>query len=1082
MLARIARSLIAFGVVFAAYQAYALLAVPVVEPTIARKQPAARTGADSGNPASAVTRYQRLLANYFPADHWTLTGLPKVIRSGKMMLVIDDYERDNRGRVDLTRCVAIMFPTPWRLDGPAPGDAVVFEAPGGARLQFDDNFQPSRGKIGRVTNGEFPGPITIRSGMRDPGPEDDLLITTRDLRMNESLAFTPHEVSVRHGRSVGGGKRMEIRLLEEKHARKGLRIAGVESIEIFEQVKLSLQLGNINPLREDISGGLGLAPPARMHVVPTAFTPEEDAAAWAGAAASRESTPRRSVYATRRPQRAPAPADSEPPLEITCAGSFRMNLTRFVAAFNHRVHAWQMNLDGQSDQLTCRELRLYFGAGAEREAVEIDPQRDPAVAQRQRRVLARLQPRRMEAVGEPVRIDSPTRDARARGRALTFDFQTRRLTLDGDALVERGESSVVAPLIQYAHPAKGSPDAIGQMWVAGPGRLRAVAAGSRGHDGEQRAMVARWAKTPGVEFPVTLLRDDRNQPRVKIVGRPVFEADGVGKVAAERVTVSLREAAPDGPAGPAIELGSGGTRRALLPERIDAAGRVEVDSPKLSAATDTLTVWIKGQPEAAPMSPTGGPPGGWPEERPARRRAGGPAPQSGDRFRLVARRSELDVVMAGKRAEAKTLRCSGAVDFRELTPARGEEPLRVRGERMTVAGLATRALLIDIRGAPRDANPTRDPAKATITARGITLHAGDAHIDQANNRMWADGPGDAHVQTARDFLGQQTAAATDLNLEWRGGWVFDGRQIKIRDDVFGEGPHDWVRTNELIATLTRPVTLGKSAAGGGRIEIAEIECRGGVTLDHRTLDPRGQTSQERANLRTLKINQQTGELSGAGPGWVRSVRLSSSGNPLGAAVGGGAGRAKKEGLRLLRVHFQTGVAGNFKDRARRINFAGRVRAIYGPVLSWQQDMPVIPHESLPPDTATLACDQLQVAEDPMAKFNGSAATAGGSSELAPLELIAAGSVRLEGSADDGTVFNAQSSRASFNQSKELFILEGDGRSRATLWVQKPGQGTLKYPAGKISYWQKTGKVLTDNFGGVNYAPTAARPAAAAPTR
>ncbi|MEM6798829.1 MAG: hypothetical protein AAF589_04885, partial [Planctomycetota bacterium] len=307
---------------------------------------------------------------------------------------------------------------------------------------------------------------------------------------------------------------------------------------------------------------------------------------------------------------------------------------------------------------------------------------------------------------------------------------------------------------------------------------------------------------------------------------------------------------------------------------------------------------------------------------------------------------------------------------------------------------------------------------------------------------------------------------------------FDGRRITIRDNVSGEGPHDWVRANELVATLTRPVNFSRGA-DAGTIEVAEVACRGGVHLDHRTVDDRGQTSHERAKLETITINQQTGALSGAGPGWIRSVRLSDGSNPLEKIAGGQASDAAPAAesvskLNLLELHFQGGVAGNLKSR--RIEFQRRVRAVYGPVIAWEQQLPLTPRGAMAPDTATLSCDRLQVAEDPLGRFQPQtvAAPADGS-RLGPLELIAQGGVQLEGAAEGGGSFNARAAQASYSQLKELFVLRGDSSSRATLWVQKaPGEGTLKHTSGKVSYWRKTGVVQTENFGATGYTPTAGR--------
>ncbi|MEM1304055.1 MAG: hypothetical protein AAGG46_04130, partial [Planctomycetota bacterium] len=477
-----------------------------------------------------------------------------------------------------------------------------------------------------------------------------------------------------------------------------------------------------------------------------------------------------------------------------------------------------------------------------------------------------------------------------------------------------------------------------------------------------------------------------------------------------------------------------------------------------------------------------------------------------DRYSLTAKKMELDVVMTTGDAVPHRLDCTGGAQFRELatgaaaaptaTATNESKPLVVTGDRIRVDRLHTETIKIDVLGGDQN-NPAMSPASppATIAARGVTLTAGDVHLDQATNRLWADGPGQARLETDRDLLGQATTATTDLHLRWRGGLDFDGRLLTLNGDVFGEGPHDWVRAQKMTATLARPIDLsGKSdqrTTGGKAVEVARIDCSGGVTLDHRSIDERGQRSHERAQLQTLAYEHRTGALSGSGPGWVRSVHLSTKNSlalssPAGVARPGAAGGQTQpppqpaaggsgERLRYLRVDFLQGVAGNLNTRA--IAFHERVRAIYGPVLAWQHELPLDHPGGLPPDVATLACDHLQVNEDP--------AYRGAGSRLGPLELVATGSVDLETARRGGGVFTAQSTRASYAQSKELFVIEGRPGAYATIWIQdRPGQPPKVQTARKFSFWRNTNQLKIEDLGGFDSAPGRRPPGGAAsrPTR
>src|SRR3954467_146349 len=121
MFRRILRSAIVLAAVIGAYQAYVLLAVPHMEPSLAVREQRRATKEEVHDSQDSISKYQRLLANYFPKDHWSQLQPPKVFANGaeQVMLVIDDYTRrpvgndkDDSTQVDIKRLAMIMFPTP----------------------------------------------------------------------------------------------------------------------------------------------------------------------------------------------------------------------------------------------------------------------------------------------------------------------------------------------------------------------------------------------------------------------------------------------------------------------------------------------------------------------------------------------------------------------------------------------------------------------------------------------------------------------------------------------------------------------------------------------------------------------------------------------------------------------------------------------------------------------------------------------------------------------------------------------------------------------------------------------------------
>ena len=113
---------------------------------------------------------------------------------------------------------------------------------------FDQPMDLSRAKIGRLMGGQLKGPVTIRSDWKEPGPEDDLLVTASgDLQLTEQTITTPSPVEFRWGPHFGRGQDMVIKLLAgQPRAGKpdpGPNVAGIESFELRHVERLHLDLG-----------------------------------------------------------------------------------------------------------------------------------------------------------------------------------------------------------------------------------------------------------------------------------------------------------------------------------------------------------------------------------------------------------------------------------------------------------------------------------------------------------------------------------------------------------------------------------------------------------------------------------------------------------------------------------------------------------------------------------------------------------------------------------------------------------------------------------------------------------------------
>ena len=1034
---RLVNAAVALAATLVAYQVYVLAVVPVVEPVVAMRAFDPINGAEKWGDI-AVERYQRMLATYLPADHWALRGTPQVYEYGPVVLVIEDFKPISGGRIEISRSVLVAFPTPYVPNQPPPRDAIIAEAPSPSRIQFDsaEGLSLTSSKVGRPVAGEFTGEVTIHSDMQEAGPADDLHIVTRDLRFNQAMITTNAAVDLRLGAHRAHGKVLEVRLLTEPHvgaSGSSVPITGVDTLEIREQVQALISTGNL-----DANVG-----------TPTG-------AAQGGVTASG-------------------------PLELTCMGPFRFDFTRFIASLQDDVRATLRNPGAESDQLYCRELRLHFGE-RDGSAAEIVPADEPEIARRQGKLLSGMTPRLVEAVGAPVRFDSPSRQASVRGRRLRAWIADRRIRIEGSpALLAHGLSEASAPVLEYASPPAHSPQVVGDLFAAGPGWLKLTPSPEQ----PDRSFEARWNEVPKGEPAVVLRRDDRGQPVLSIVGRPEFAAAGLGKLRADRVVANLSEVAADGPDGPAIELTAGnGQKGAVLVNRVDAMGAVEFVGQDVEGRADDLVALMRPLPPSEEPQENGGAITG-PSFGPSPLAANSQSPQQqkaapgAQQYRLRTKSIQLDIGLAGRRATPVAMICSGGVKIEEQPRADGQQPLQIAGQQLRVDRLdrpgGARLTLTGAGDAPPAAGAEHH-GLAEIKSQGLNVWVRDLHVDQAASQAWTEGRGDARVLLPSQ--GGATPFAGEATLRWRGGMRFDGARLILSDDVFAETTGGWLSCTEMTATLSQPIDLrsGRHAGGGGAVEVAQVECGGGVTIDYRGADDAGQTSHERAQTKTLAINRLTGAITGRGPGTIRSVRLASADGPSAGPVIGGQG---KGGLRFLRVDFNNGLTGNYLER--RAQFAGNVQVVYGPVLAWDHQLPLHSTQGVPPDSVELRCEELRVLEDPAFSVQRGGNTGG---PFGPIELVAMRSVRIDASigAEGGGVI-AEAARASYSQAADRAILEGDGTQLAKLWARQNGQQEYApATAQRLTHYITLGRTTIDNLQGAEYQPPASATRPAAPPR
>ncbi len=592
---------VSFAVLVAAYWLYALLAVPLIEPSV--PPPRAMAQSAGGEPREDPRLEE--LRILFSADAWELRS-PKIIESDQAKLLMQEPRSLGDRKLQLRPCTIVFLPDKAGLSHhERVRQAVVLQAPEGAILEFDQPLNLRRMEMGRLVGGELTGPVTIRSQGQSLGPEDDLLIVTRNVQISEKEISAVGRVEFRWGPHFGSGQHLVMKLAPAngQAPRRGPNIGGLEAVELRHVERLHLEVHD-----------------------------------W----------PDQQTATTAPPQRRTAT-----PVEVTCRGPLRFDPVRKQITLEDRVTVWRAGPQGPDHQLSCDLLVLDLddrasGAPLQRDLegrpretstaeaqwqVQNGPVDVAANAHAERATPDRQSPgsdrfsltlRRIVAEGGPAVVIVPSQQLAIRARRLQYDLLLQRITLDGapEVILRQGANEVRARSIVYE---SGSAGRLGRLFADGPGWLRAQLP-----DRPQAQLYARW------DQQLRFRPHEQNQ-LLSLTGGATVRFSGVGEVTAKQihfwftevpqakpnhppsgltpavalhgqkvppVTAAMQsapaaaiDAAPQNPVGvQALHATRHEPVIRLRPDRMLAQHGVVLDAPQATARLEQLGVWFEPKP------------------------------------------------------------------------------------------------------------------------------------------------------------------------------------------------------------------------------------------------------------------------------------------------------------------------------------------------------------------------------------------------------------------------------------------------------------------------------------------------------
>ena len=1054
---RISRTLVTMALLLSLRLGYGVVVSPLVNP------PASRAGINSARPSgtsegsssdsennapSSMPQQRRDLldvaAESLPHAPWSAQAR-YALRSSNAYIFTEDWEKEENSNRVRFEPFAIVYRAP---DAPAddPPLTIVCDA---AVLEFAEKFDIRNPRPGRVVGGSLLGPVAIR------GP-NGLAANTHNFSFSEASqrAWSDHEIDFTWGGHRGRAQGIELDLIpqvgkldEDKPA-----IAGIRTLRLVSGVHLQLQPG-----AED-----------RRQA---------------------KSTPTPKPGKQRAPVSISCTGNFEYKLEVQVA-VFHKNVE--VVQPTSETQSDRLSTDTLTLEFVRDQPDPQVAAdAAPTEETGVSAPNAPSAASRTGPAggdFSNLKFRWLRASGPKTIITSDRSELKATLQELTYDEPAREVTLKGTSpvRVEQKNHRLQSTEIAVTLDREGD---VETAHCRGNGRLVRYTGRLPKSEDEPLPRIDFAAKWEGdLRFEP---RTDQPGSTIDLQQRVVLTRPGGMRLLAERVRIWLSEeaAASDGPQ-PRRRRGEFNDDGRTRPERMLALRQVELKSPQLVGATERLEIWFQpgrlGPPPAGPeslepdvtqLSPRAAPLANSPLRRVALRdtdqapviQAPGvqaaannnrplpagikPAPPPGSIRRdpiaspprppvadqpvdnPVALESSADqpsdsgkgsgngsgkvqspilvsadvirvqMLLDADDAEVERIRTEGHVHVTQ-NHGPGQIPLDVKGDQLQVWNYTEERQVLRVQGKP-----------AHVHDRGLQLEGDDIRFDRGANQAAIQGKGVLRMPVRNGIDGKKLPDSQLVDIFWQEKMEFDGQTARFFSGVKTQLNGTELACEEMQVRLTRRVSFIEDNAER-EPELETVLCRDRVNIKSAEYQDNKLQSVRLATGQEFQFEQATGDLSSNGPGiltfWTRNTnRPEKKGRP-----GAGSRNPIAQGnspWNFTQVTYSGRMKGNAEKR--RSQFFDRVRVVYGPVNTPTEQLEI---DRLPEQAGSLRCEELTVTQVVAPRDKSEHVT-----------VLGRGNCEIEGRMKEG-YFSALAYSVSFDQSKGMYVLAGDGRRDAEL--------------------------------------------------
>ena len=1028
-----------FAILCGTYEAYALFVSPWFSP---RVDVAADQEKHSPNPAPPKPPENRRQAELFLSDQeWTykttgaLEGAKYQFRSDTGFYYFNEWNRvepsDRQVRFQ-------PFAMIWRPKGHPPDKAPYTIISESALVEFASKFEVTNSNPGRVVGGALEGNVRIR------GP-DNLAIDGKQFNFAEQALriWSEHVVIFQQGPHKGRGHGLELHLIPapETADKEKPAVSGIRTVRLRNDVQMTLVSESKSPDK-----------------------PAEDEI----------------VY-----------VDSE--------GSFNYDVEARLATFEKNVRVKRPTGKGQSDRLNCDLLTLLFepktsiaGSALAAAGTELPPRQTETVPKSETdSQFGNLDFRRLRAEGQVVTVASQRSEMQGRMNELTYDAKDRVIVLRDARQVSllQKNNELLCPEITAGLDEKNQ---IERATCRGAGQLFQYAPqadSKRARDHKPAELTAKWQKKLNKSFDATTGLD-----LIEFEGRAELRQAGKSSLAAEtiRIWVTPSDQKLDAVGG---DGGESAGEANIRPKKLLALHEVEFASPQIRGQAERLEIWfeegvlaspplvhdtgrdppamlrpqsialsktaarvvpVSGQRSAtsrqafaaiddAPSEParangrpaasaanrktagkTPGKPRGKQPEKTASKPGAKPTAQPAARptekdienpLVVKADLIRVQVMRDGDESKVSEVFTEGHVHItQEHKP--GELPLDLTGDRLDLKNYSgsNDNQIVDIEGRP-----------ARVQDRKMQIEGPKIHFDRIMNTAHVKGAGVLRVPVPNGMDGKPLPVPQMLDVFWKEKMEFDGKVAQFFAGVRSQLDGSEMRCEEMHVIFNRPISFAEGASVQGKpdgqpAEIHSIICRDNVDLKSYEYENNRLISVRTAHAFEFTLDHASGRVTSRGPGtlvlWRRGNGNRAGAKPAASTLANKSLVAEPVEWEYTRIDFSGRMDGNTNDRTT--TFYDRVRVVYGPVASSTE---AIDEDKMPKEGGWMTCEELTLMQIPATK-----------SVPAYVTMRAVGNAKLEGHS-----FHAVAHIVTYDESKGLYILTGDGQRNATIWHEKvPG--------------------------------------------